>query len=1767
MGGETTTIQSTKDSFKESLSDLVVKRSSIKGQITKFKNFLTYIKSKDSLTSIELAELTLRLGKFESLSNRFDDLQSQIEVANSGNLSSEVDERDDIEQSFISNIASAQNIIQRYNSSKHDESNYKDLNSSQLSSAQCNVDHHEPLGFKLPQIQIAKFDGSYFRWLEFRDTFVSLIHNSERIASIHKFHYLISYLTGDAARIIANLEVSSANYDDAWKLLCDRYDNKRQLINHHLNSLLGIQPATRESDRSLRFMVDHITKNLRALSSLGQPTDQWDILIIHIMSSKLDNHTLLKWEECRSSLTDVPTLKQFYKFLTDRADVLESINRNSNKSIQTPQRTASTQPNQRTVSTNPNNNRVQTKSFASSSDDGTSSSTRMACVVCHEDHRIYDCPTFLAKSVEERIAEAHRLKLCTNCLRLGHRIQTCRLGPCLKCRGRHNTLIHKPSNTNNDVSTSSVATTDNTDDTIANFSKLNSNQVLLSTAFIEVANPRTNKTEKVRALLDCGSQSSFITQSLKERLLLSSNSDCQINVIGIGNQQTGKVTESCVAQLRSLVSQFNVTSGFLVLPQLTGHIPRFPIDTKQLQISKEFQLADPMFHQPAPTEVLIGADIFWDILGREQHSLGPNYPKLRSSQFGWIISGPMQTNIPLYNNTVQCNHSIISSPSNDVDNIHKELTKFWELEEVPLKSKLSEGEKACEAHFLSHTSRLDSGRFSVGLPLKDSPDCLGESYNIAKKRLLALERRFKKQPEVKSQYVEFMQEYADLDHLTESPIAKPKNSYFLCHHAVFKDSSESTKIRVVFDGSTPTSSGYSVNDILWVGPNMQDSLFSILIRARQYKYLLTGDVEKMYRQCLINCGGDRDLQLILWREDEFKPIKTLRLNTITYGMASSSYLSTRCLWQLGEECSDPTIKKIIQHDFYIDDLITGASSESSLRYIHKSVSAALQKGCFNLRKFKTNLPSILDSTSSNSNDKLVVSESSSTLGIGWNPSTDKLHFPFKVPPPSDDRTLTKRLILSSLFKIFDPLGLLSPCVIKAKVLLQQLWLHKLTWDDPIPSEIQNNWNKFAMAIPKISDLSLPRFVLCDAPTSIELHSFSDASQNAYGACIYLRSVDSNNKITVLLLCSKSKVAPIKTATIPRLELCAALLSAKLCKAVRESLRCDIQTEVHWCDSTIVLAWLRSSFQNLKTFVSNRVSEICELTNSASWRYVPTASNPADLISRGISPDQISSTTLWWSGPSYLSQPESTWPILSPKIDITNLPETKPTSTITNLTTNYVPLIQFHKYSSLPKLKRIVAYILRFINNSRKSNSRLTGSLSVQELNDSFFCLCRLSQQESFDTEYALLANKRSLSPKSSILSLSPFYSSERVIRVGGRLNASDFNFDKKHPVLLHANHHFTKILFEYEHKRNLHAGPQLLLATIREFVWPINGRHLARRTFHNCFKCRRLQGRTMKPMMGNLPSQRITPSFPFKAVGIDFAGPFFILNRKGRGANLTKCYLCLFVCLRYKCLHLEAVSDLSRDAFVATFRRFVSRRGRPTEVFCDNGRNFVAGAKEINQFFKANTDFISDFASEDGIKFVFSPTYAPHFGGIFEAGVKSAKFHLKRVMGNSHLTYEEISTLFAQVEAILNSRPLCPLSSSPDDFLCLTPGNFLIGRALTALPSPALEDCNPNNLQRYARLQQIYQHFWKRWQREYIAELQQRHKWKTNSLSPNVGDLVLLQEDDVPPLCWRLGRISRLFYGPDDGVPRVAEVNTTRGCVRRPLVRLVALPTPEELES
>ncbi|KAJ8704739.1 hypothetical protein PYW07_011927 [Mythimna separata] len=522
------------------LKELISKRGSIRGRVTKFKSNLDSLTSLESISELEISKLALKLSKIEALFIEFDEVQNLIEINNTEIQSSELITRDLIENDFYHCIALAQNLIKKNSIIQEDENN-----SQNKSVATCHHNDHScnALGFKLPVIKIPNFDGTYFKWLEFKETFVSLVHNNGKIESIHKFHYLQSYLDGEAARVIANLEVSHKNYSEAWKLLCERYDNKRQLINNHLKSLFNFD-SVQENDKSLRYIIDHVTKNLRALNSLGLPTDQWDVLVIYIIAGKLNSSTYLKWEEHRNSLSGIPSLSDFFSFLKCRADVLETVYRHKRDNQDSKQKQLSSYQNKHNSS----------KTLAAIPNEANTSTPKtpvlcVSCLFCKNNHRIYECPSFKSSSIEDRLAFVSSNKLCENCLRSGHIAKRCRLSAtCRYCKLRHNSLLHKSEETEtlNSVTMSSMC----------------SSEVLLCTALVKVTNPASNETMIVRALLDSGSQSTIITQAVKRHLnLIPQPSDTTI--VGIGNTKLNINTERCILRIHSETSSFNVTATYL----------------------------------------------------------------------------------------------------------------------------------------------------------------------------------------------------------------------------------------------------------------------------------------------------------------------------------------------------------------------------------------------------------------------------------------------------------------------------------------------------------------------------------------------------------------------------------------------------------------------------------------------------------------------------------------------------------------------------------------------------------------------------------------------------------------------------------------------------------------------------------------------------------------------------------------------------------------------------------------------------------------------------------------------------------------------------------------------------------------------------------------------------------------------------------------------------------------------------------------------------
>ncbi|KAF9413700.1 hypothetical protein HW555_008146 [Spodoptera exigua] len=581
------------------LKELIIRGGFIRGRVTKFK------------LCLDIDKLALKLSKIETLFVEFDEVQNLIEISNEEIQSSELATRD-----FYHCIATAQSLIR-----KQQDNEYQSQNKSSVATCHHNDHSCNALGFKLPVIKIPNFDGAYFKWLEFKETFVSLVHNNNKIESIHKYHYLQSYLEGEAARVIANLDVSHNHYPEAWKLLCERYDNKRQLINNHLKSLFSFN-YIQENDKSLRYVIDHITKNLRALNSLGLPTDKWDVLIIYFIAGKLSSFTYFKWEEHIYSLSDIPSLMissislnialMYWRPFTAINMTLKIINKNNHPLIKTNITLPMAVPN-------------ETNTFPKTSE----------CLFCKNSHRLYECPSFKSISLEEKIAFVSSNKLCENCLRPGHVVKRCRLSAtCRHCKQRHNTLLHKTEGKENSNSVSMSSTY--------------SSEVLFCTARVKVTNPATNETMIVRALLDSGSQSTIITQA------------------------------------NAVFYAFTLRQAPL-----------------------RFHLADPTFNEPSPVNILIGADLFWDIIRAQQHSLGHGFPKLQASKFGWLVTGPL----PYFNKnkkeTVPMCYFVSKNTSN---NIHDELSKFWELESFPQKRPLSSEEKLFEQHYLANTTRTNIDR-------------------------------------------------------------------------------------------------------------------------------------------------------------------------------------------------------------------------------------------------------------------------------------------------------------------------------------------------------------------------------------------------------------------------------------------------------------------------------------------------------------------------------------------------------------------------------------------------------------------------------------------------------------------------------------------------------------------------------------------------------------------------------------------------------------------------------------------------------------------------------------------------------------------------------------------------------------------------------------------------------------------------------------------------------------------------------------------------
>lgn len=1765
---------------EEKIKYLSAKRNSYKGMVTYFYTKINEIKS--------IGEIQSALNRLRSAYVNYEQVQIELETLNNN----ETTDRIKFEDGYGRVESVLLDRLEEFK--KHVSVDQKVLDKlSEIEIASKTVVHKsdEPdkLKFKLPDVPLVKFNGNRLKWLSFRDVFVNVIHSSDRITNVEKFYYLHGSLKdGSAYRLIETIPITDQNYEIAWNKLYDHYNNEYAIQQHHMRCIYDIKKPTENSHASLTSFVETIENNLQALEALKISHDSWSLFMNHHILERLDS--VSKCEILKKLPLDKPTsTKDLLILLRARIRLLEHLNSHKMPDKSQPLNQA-----------NKHNNKFSR----------TMNTSSVSCLYCDEsDHKLVNCSKFAGKDVlpSTRFEFIKLHKLCTNCFSTTHRVIECTSGNCKKCSMKHHTLLHftkphsnsknttekstnhlsKSNSTNPPASVSTILSSSNeiihsNEQAMPNSSSFVSNvlsttrshdkhelitDTILATVLVWVQADKGFRI-KCRALVDSGSQRNFITERMCQ-LLNASKRTINHPVSGF-TDHISYVKSMTELNIQSSCSNFNRDLRLLVVPKICGNLPNADIDLKQINCNLDLlpssvNLADPCFYKSEVIDMLIGVELFNDILLPDTLLFNIHLPLFRNSHLGYLVFGKLKLKKLSRSYVSQSNLSnALESPDVDLNSL---LQKFWELDRLPSNPQLcwSTDEKMCEEHYVKHTTRLESGRYSVALPVKSNIELLGLSEFSALQQFYHLEKRLNSNVEFKSQYRDFMSEYLNLGHMEE--VHNPKlndNQYdktcFLPHHAVIKESSTTTKVRVVFNASSKTSSHLCLNDVLLNGPTIQNDLFSIVIRFRIHLIGLTADITKMYRQIKLH-ADQRDLHRIWWRNDAHEIIKCYRLKTVTYGTKCAPFLAIRTLFKLAddEETKFPQASRILKRDFYVDDVLTGSDSVELANQIKCDLVQLLNAGNFELRKWNSNCSKLRD-------DDTSVSNIISILGISWNTITDSFCIKISL---SETNVFTKRSILSEIAQLYDPIGFISPVIVVAKQIMQKLWLSCNTgWDDELESAIVDCWKMFRSQLTLIDSFEIPRCIKCVSSKIFEIHAFGDASEKAYGCVVYIRTLDSNDKYVVRLLCSKSKIAPLKTQTIPRLELCASLLTAELVSKVLKIFENLVTNIFYWTDSEITLCRIKSNLESNQTklpiFEANRVSKIQELSSSLNWYYVPTQLNPADIVSRGLLASELVNCSFWWNGPEFLTMDQSYWPlqkdIKMSSSDSVIIPK------VNNIVEKDIAQINLlSRYSKLFKLLRVTAYCLRFVENCRLPRHKRSTikAFKTIEIDKALKSVIKLSQRLEFSLEIRKLSKNEYVHSKSKLKSFCPFLDSEEIIRVGGRLDNSEYEFDKKHPIVLSGSCPLSKLIAEYEHIKLLHAGPQQLLYSIRQRFWILNGRNLCKTVVHKCLKCFRAKPRSIEQLMGQLPSERVTPAKPFHHVGLDFCGPFFI-KYPVRSKALTKAYICVFICFVTRACHLEVVGDLSTESFLASFRRFTSRRGRCAHVYSDNGTNFI-GAKgeliELQKFLDSeyHRNEVLKFCTENSIQWHNIPPRSPHFGGLWEAAVKIAKSHIKRVVGDTSFTSEELSTLVTEIEACMNSRPLTPMSNDPSDFEVLSPAHFLIGSPMTALPDPDLLHLNYNRLKHYQQIQFLLQKFWKRWHNEVLSEMQERHKWYKEPIVLKVGMLVLLKEQNLPPLKWLTGRIIELIPGQDN-VVRSVIVKTPFSTFKRAVANICILP-------
>ena len=718
-----------------------------------------------------------------------------------------------------------------------------------------------------------------------------------------------------------------------------------------------------------------------------------------------------------------------------------------------------------------------------------------------------------------------------------------------------------------------------------------------------------------------------------------------------------------------------------------------------------------------------------------------------------------------------------------------------------------------------------------------------------------------------------------------------------------------------------------------------------------------------------------------WLSDATDPNSELimyRFKTVLFGAVSSPFMLYAALYH-HLQCYNTPLSHDIQANLYVDNIVSGCETELAATQYYKQARVIMSEAKFNLRSWVLNSSQLsLIKRQENTADSTVPAN---VLGVHWHTDTDKLSLVPKNTTLATINLITTREVLQNSSKVFDPLGLAAPVTICSKLLMQTLWQKHLEWDEPLAPELCEQWQSIVTDIKQLPQFNINRryFTITYEKNNVQLHVFA-ASTKAYGAVAFLKLQQESSFVM-----AKSRVAPLKRPTLPRLELMAALTATHLAKFIIDSLQLHNTSVFMWTDSQIVLYWIHSK-KTLPQVVSSRVSQIHNVLPSASWGFCSTNDNPADLLTRGITYDQLQSSLMWLKGPPWLLS-DNLGPEWKPtealqlqvslvEAEETAQPETQSTTSVEDTGLHYI--LDVSAYHSLSRLLNVTAYILRFVRNIRKPSIKYSGPISPAERTQANLKWIQTVQQQSFPAEIQNINFQLSRSPLVRQLRL--FIDKGGLIRCGGRIHNAPVSELVKFPYLLPAKHPFTRIIIYAVHEKHLHAGVTSTLTAIRQSYWIPGKGQLIRKLLRHCVICRKTEGKPYQtPDPPPLVKCRVQETQPFEVTGVDFTGTLYVRDT----GKESKVYVCLFTCAVTRTVHLEIVTDLTTENFLQAFRRFSSRKSLPKFMLSDNASTYLAAADELNKLFSCK--ILLDALSRKGVTWKFIPKRAPWYGEILGA--------------------------------------------------------------------------------------------------------------------------------------------------------------------------------------